>query len=176
LAEVKDQPTLVRAFAQVLQARPEWRQRLRLVIVGDGPLRDRVDACIRAEGIESLVWLPGDREDVPDLLRMLDLFVLPSLGEGISNTILEAMATGLPVIATRVGGNPELVDDRVTGTLVPPADPSALSAAIERYAENEALMHRDGAAACAKIAKRFNWDRCVEEYLGVYDELLGRDR
>jgi sugar transferase (PEP-CTERM/EpsH1 system associated) len=174
LAVVKDQPTLVRAFAQVLRKRPQWRERLRLVMVGDGPLRPQVEACLHAEAMDSFVWLPGDREDVADLLRTLDLFVLPSLGEGISNTILEAMATGLPVIATRVGGNPELVDEGVTGALVPPADPAALADAVEAYVQDEAYMHQQGAAGHHKASRAFTWERCVEEYLGVYDELLGR--
>lgn len=174
LADVKDQPTLVRAFARALRTRPDFRERLRLVIVGDGPLRPRVEACIRAEGIESLVWLPGDRDDVPDLLRALDVFVLPSLGEGISNTILEAMATGLPVIATRVGGNPELVDEGVTGTLIPAADAAALADAIEVYLQDEARMHQQGAAGHVKVSRGFTWERCVDEYLAVYDELLVR--
>ena len=77
---------------------------------------------LRAAGIESLAWFAGARNDVPAMLRGMDCFVLPSLAEGISNTILEAMATGLPVIATEVGGNCELVVDGVTGSLVPPAD------------------------------------------------------
>lgn len=174
LAEVKDQATLVRGFAATLQARPEWRSRLRLVVVGDGPLRSALELCIREEGVEELVWLTGDRDDVPDLLRLMDLFVLPSLGEGISNTLLEAMASGLPLIATRVGGNPELVDEGINGLLVPVADPAALAQAIGAYLADEEMMRRHGTAGREKIGKRFRWDRCVESYLGVYDDLLER--
>ena len=79
------------------------------------------------------MWFAGDRIDVPAILRLFDIFVLPSLGEGISNTILEAMATGLPVVATRVGGTPEIVTDGLTGTLVPPGDAAAMAAGIDRY-------------------------------------------
>lgn len=174
LAAVKDQATLVRAFAMALRDRPVWRERLRLAIVGDGPLRADLAARIHAEGIAPWVWLAGEREDVPDLLRMLDLFVLPSLGEGISNTLLEAMATGLPAIATRVGGNPELVQDGVTGWLVLPGDPAALAQAVTAYVEDTARLQRHGAAGRAKVVASFGWERCVAQYLGVYDELLGR--
>lgn len=174
LAAVKDQATLVRGFAMVLRDRPAWRGRLRLAIVGDGPLRADLAACVQGEGVAPWVWLVGDRDDVPELLRLLDLFVLPSLGEGISNTVLEAMACALPVIATRVGGNPELVDDGVTGRLVPPGDPAALAQAVTGYVGDVALMQRHGAAGRAKVVSSFGWERCVAQYLGVYDALLGR--
>src|SRR5262249_30644882 len=105
---VKDQITLVRAFLHLLDSAPELRGRLKLVVVGEGPLRGQSLRLLRAAGAEPLAWLPGERADVPEIMRALDLFVLPSLAEGVSNTILEAMASGLPVVATRVGGNPEL--------------------------------------------------------------------
>jgi sugar transferase (PEP-CTERM/EpsH1 system associated) len=175
LAEVKDQATLVLGFAALIRKHPEWEKRLRLVIVGDGPSRQNLEACIQNEQIGSLVWLTGNRDDVPVLLRMLDLFVMTSLGEGTSNTILEAMASGLPVIATGVGGNPELVDEGISGRLVPPAEPAALAEAIEPYALDRSLGPRQGNAGLAKVSGgRFCWERCVEEYLSVYDELLGR--
>ena len=107
---VKDPLNLVRAFIQALQLAPSKRERMRLLLVGDGALYSEARAMLAGAGIADLAWLPGERNDVPDILRGLDCFVLPSLGEGISNTILEAMATGLPVIATNVGGNGELVD------------------------------------------------------------------
>jgi len=172
LAGVKDQRSLIRAFAALLKERPAERARLRLLIVGDGPLRSELEAEIQAQGIGDYAWLPGDRDDVPELLRLLDLFVLPSLGEGISNTILEAMACGLPVIATRVGGNPELIDEDLTGTLVPPGDVPALTRAIAGYLDDPARLRRHGQAGLAKVRERFRWERCVEDYLGVYDELL----
>jgi sugar transferase (PEP-CTERM/EpsH1 system associated) len=172
LAGVKDQRTLVRAFAALLSERPGERGRLRLLIVGDGPLRKELEAEIQASAIAEFVWLPGDRDDVPELLRLLDLFVLPSLGEGISNTILEAMACALPVIATRVGGNPELVDEGRTGTLVPPGDVPALTRAIAGYLDEPAQLRTQGQGGLAKVRERFRWERCVEDYLGVYDELL----
>ena len=100
---VKAQTLLARAFIRALQLEPALRERLRLVMVGDGPLRAEAQALLDAAGVGHLAWLPGERSDVPDVMRGLDGFVLPSLAEGISNTILEAMASGLPVIATRGG-------------------------------------------------------------------------
>ena len=95
--------------------------------MGDGPLRASLEAQAASLGISDHVTFTGARSDTPDLMRSFDVFVLPSLNEGISNTILEAMATGLPVVAGRVGGNPELVADGVTGRLYDPADPPASS-------------------------------------------------
>jgi hypothetical protein len=92
---------------------PQLLSRLRLVMIGDGPLRAQAQAMLEQAGVAELAWLPGQRDDVPEILRGLDCFVLPSLAEGVSNTILEAMASGLPVIATDVGGNGELIEARV---------------------------------------------------------------
>ena len=101
---VKDQPTLVRAFLQLLSMKPELRNRLRLVLVGGGSLLTQCRQILEEAGAADLAWLPGERDDISDLLRTMDIFVLPSLSEGTSNTILEAMATGLPIVATKVGG------------------------------------------------------------------------
>src|SRR6185295_4357969 len=110
-----------------LQLAPAKRARMRLVVVGDGALYSDARATLEKAGLTDLAWFPGERNDVPDILRGLDCFALPSLAEGISNTILEAMATGLPVIATDVGGNRELVDAGTTGELVPAGDAHALA-------------------------------------------------
>ncbi len=133
---VKNQTDLARAFIEVLRLVPALRKRLRLVMIGDGSLRQPVQALLEEAGCADLAWLPGERGDVPDVLRGLDCFVLPSLAEGVSNTILEAMACGLPVIATDVGGNSELVDDGSTGILVPPGNVPALAAAIAGLADD----------------------------------------
>ncbi len=169
---VKDQITLVDAFIRLLQKHPELRDRLRLVVVGDGPLRSRAGSLLASSGFEHMAWLPGERNDVPEILRALDLFVLPSTAEGISNTILEAMATGLPVIATDVGGNPDLVAPDVTGTLIPCSDPDALARAVEQYLNNYELMTTQGANGLRRVREEFSLDRMVEAYLAVYDELL----
>src|SRR5262249_57261494 len=103
MGPVKDLPNLVRGFAGATR---RSAGRLRLVLVGDGPMRPAVERLVQQERLGERVWLAGERADIAEVMRGLDCFVLPSLGEGISNTILEAMATRLPVIATRLGGHP----------------------------------------------------------------------
>jgi sugar transferase (PEP-CTERM/EpsH1 system associated) len=173
---VKDQLTLARAFVQALAIEPLLRARLRLVMVGDGPLRNEVRALIEKAGMADLAWLPGERDDVADVLRGLDVFVLPSLGEGISNTILEAMASGLPVIATRVGGNAELVAADETGFLVPADDPAAMAQRIVDYAGNIDLAREHGRAGRKAIESRFSISSMVRGYQDLYDQMLGRGR
>lgn len=173
MAAVKDYPSLVRAFLMVLEKEPESRKRLRLLIVGDGLSRQQCLDMLREAGAEALAWLPGERSDIPELMRAMDLFVLPSLGEGISNTILEAMASGLPVVATRVGGNVELVKETLTGKLVPPGEPVSMATAISEYYKNPELLSSNGKAARQEIEAHFSMDAMVRGYLGVYDAVLG---
>lgn len=173
MAEVKDFPTLIRAFVKLVKLVPNGRERLRLVIAGDGPTRAQCEALLRSKKAEHLIWLAGESEDVPDLLRSFDLFALPSLGEGISNTILEAMASGLPVIATHVGGNPELVEEGVTGLLVPPAEPDAMAQALLKYLENPLRIDIQGRTARLRAETRFSLEAMAREYLAVYDGVLG---
>ncbi|MDE2366363.1 MAG: TIGR03088 family PEP-CTERM/XrtA system glycosyltransferase [Betaproteobacteria bacterium] len=174
MADVKNFPCLVQAFLMLLKEEPSARQRLRLLIIGDGNARAKCIEMLREAGAEALGWFPGERADIPDLMRTMDLFVLPSLGEGISNTILEAMSTGLPVIATRVGGNVELVKESVTGALVPPDAPAALMSAILGYYRNPELITRHGAAARERIQASFSMKAMTEGYLRVYDQVLAR--
>ena len=143
-----------------------------MVLVGDGPLFSRLKDSIRELGIEDLVWMPGDRADIPQLLRMIDIFVLPSLAEGISNTLLEAMASGLPLIATRTGGNPEPVDDGDNGYLVPVSDPQALANRIAKMLAEPETRKAMGLRGRKKVAQRFNWTGTVDSYLAVYDDVL----
>jgi glycosyltransferase involved in cell wall biosynthesis len=109
------------------------------------------------------------------MLHSLDIFVLPSLAEGISNTILEAMASGLPVIATRVGGNVELVEEGRTGFLVPAADPVAMANAIRAYLDDRTLLATQGQAARKKAETEFSLDAMIDRYLAVYDGVLADD-
>jgi sugar transferase (PEP-CTERM/EpsH1 system associated) len=169
---VKDQITLVRAFIRLIEQVPEWRDVLRLIIVGDGPLRPESLKLLRMAKIDELAWLPGERSDVPEMMRSMDLFILPSRAEGISNTILEAMASGLPVVATNVGGNPELVDSGVTGMLVPPADPDAMANAISSYLRQRDLLTEHGRAARTRVETEFSMAAMVSGYLVVYDQVL----
>jgi sugar transferase (PEP-CTERM/EpsH1 system associated) len=169
---VKDQPTLARAFVRLNEMFPSLRGRLRLTMIGDGALRKDVQRVIEQAGLQQQVNLPGACEDVPGQLRAMDIFVLPSIAEGISNTILEAMATGLPVVATRVGGNAELVVEGETGLLAPPSDPDALAKAIGMYVADPALARRHGAAGRNRVLRDFSMDRMLRRYLAVYDEVL----
>jgi sugar transferase (PEP-CTERM/EpsH1 system associated) len=173
---IKDPVLLARAFVQVLRDVPEAARRLRLVMIGDGPLWDQVRAVLDEAGAAELAWLPGERDDVPRILRGLDLFVLPSLSEGISNTVLEAMASGLPVVATAVGGNPELIDDGVTGTLVPRSEVTRMAQAIRAYAESPELCRRHSLEARRAAERRFSMDAMVQGYLSIYDGLLAGAR
>jgi sugar transferase (PEP-CTERM/EpsH1 system associated) len=172
LQAVKDQVTLVRAFALSRSLAGAASDKLRLCIAGDGPLRREVEEEIVRAGVGSQVWLAGTRGDVPDVMRGLDLFVLPSRAEGISNTILEAMATGLAVIATNVGGNAELVLPGETGALVPAGDPAAMSEAIAQYAADGALRREHGLAGRLRVESEFSLDGMVERYALLYQSQL----
>lgn len=174
LQTIKGQINLVLAFAQLLERMPHKAGALRLMIAGEGPLRDEIQAEILRLGLEDKVWLAGERTDIPQVMRATDIFVLPSLAEGISNTILEAMASGLPVVATNVGGNSELVDSGQTGQLVAAADPTALSTAIGRYVEHPELMREHGAAARNRVETEFSVEHMVQHYEMLYREQLER--
>ena len=169
---IKDQLTLVRAFLHLIKGEPGLRQRLRIIVVGAGSLRNRARELLDKVNAGHLAWLPGERNDIPQIMRGLDVFVLPSLREGVSNTILEAMATGLPVVATRVGGNPELVEDGVSGTLVPHSDPASMAEAIRRYSLDPRLRREHGRAGRKKAEERFSIQKMIEGYLSVYDAVL----
>jgi sugar transferase (PEP-CTERM/EpsH1 system associated) len=169
---VKDQTNLARAFVEALKIAPELTTKLRLVMVGEGPLRKDSIAILQAAGIQHLAWLPGERTDVADVMRGLDCFVLPSLGEGISNTILEAMACGLPVIATAVGGNVELVVEGQSGTLVPAASPSAMANAIVRLAQHPEITRKMGQHGRQIVENNYSMEAMVGNYQRLYDKTL----
>jgi sugar transferase (PEP-CTERM/EpsH1 system associated) len=174
LDAVKDQTNLARAFVSALRRHPQARERLRLVIVGDGTLRGDVQRILDDADASALAWLPGARHDVAAVMRALDCFVLPSLSEGISNTLLEAMASGLPVVATRVGGNAELMEEGLTGRLVPRADPEALATEILRYFDHPQLARRHGRAGRDLAEKRFSIEQMVRRYDELYSQVLRR--
>ena len=174
LQGVKDQALLLRAFAQAVTLQPALRARGRLVIVGDGPLRGELQGHIDALGLRELAWLAGEQAEVPAWLRSFDLFVLPSRSEGISNTILEAMACGLPVLATDVGGNAELVEAGVTGDLVPAGDTAALAASLLAAFDGPARLQAQGAAGRRRVEQRFSLDAMVAGYESMYDRMLAR--
>jgi sugar transferase (PEP-CTERM/EpsH1 system associated) len=172
MAEVKDYLSLVQAFLLLLADEEHRQPCLRLIIAGDGPCRQPCLDLLRQAGAADLAWLPGRRDDIAQLMRAMDVFVLPSLAEGTSNTILEAMATGLPVVATAVGGNLELVHGGWTGTLVPPRAPDLLADAIADYYRIPGLAERHGARARRLVLNDYSLMSMAEAYLAVYDRLF----
>ena len=172
LEAIKDPLNLARAFLRALEIDPPAASRLRLVVAGEGSLRQDAESLLAAAGVRGLAWFAGECPDVPALMRGLDCFVLPSLAEGVSNTILEAMATRLPVVATRVGGNAELIESGMTGTLVPAASPAALAQAVLAYFSDRATAHRHAKAAHYVALNRFSLATMVKAYERVYERAL----
>jgi sugar transferase (PEP-CTERM/EpsH1 system associated) len=174
LDPIKNQIALVEALHRVGSADPSLGKRLRLIVAGNGPARGSLEEAARRLLPAGQAWFAGARNDVPDLLRAIDVFVLPSLNEGISNTILEAMACALPVVAARVGGNPELVADGDTGSLYEGASADPLAACMAAYAGDAARRRAHGLAARRRICDGFSLDAMIERYEQLYDELVGR--
>ena len=172
--DVKDHASLVDAFLLLRERLPQLRDRLRLAIVGDGPLLAAIRAKAAAAGIADAVWLPGARTDIADILRSLDVFAMSSLAEGTPGSALEAMASGLPVVGTRVGGIPEVIDDGVTGFVVPVSDPAAMAEALARYVADPALAERHGAAGRERVLRKYNMTAMVAAYESLYDSLCER--
>ncbi len=141
------------------------------VLAGDGPDQAALEARARALGVESRILFLGYREDIPDLLASCDLFVLPSLSEGLPLSILEAMAAGKPVIASAIGGNDEVITHGENGFLVPQADPAALTDAIRTVLSDSALARRLAEAGKALVHREFTVETMVERVTRVYDEL-----
>ena len=176
MVEVKDYPMLTRAFIHLVREQPERAARARLIIVGEGPARSTCLELLKSEGLAHLAWLPGERSDIAEIMQVFDVFVLPSKNEGISNTILEALASGLPVIATAVGGNVELVSDGVNGTLVEPGDVPGMAQALLAYLDSPARIEEHGANARRLAEQSFSIPAMAEAYARVYDKTMGDRR
>lgn len=168
---VKNHEGLIDAFIRLLALLPEEKARLRLAIVGDGPLLPAIREKVASAGIADLVWLPGARTDIADIMRSFSVFALSSIAEGTPVTILEAMSTGLPVVATAVGGIPEVVLDKETGMVVPSVDPEAMAVALAAYARQPELAARHGAAGRARIERKYSMTAMLDAYAGLYDRL-----
>ena len=168
LQTVKNQPLLAKAFVHMLQTHPEAAARARLVIVGEGPLRQAVEGILANAGLQHLAWLAGARDDVAALMRTLNCFALPSQAEGTSCTLQEAMACGLPVVATAVGGTPDLVEEGVTGYLVPSEDVTAMAQALWRCYSAPDAMQAFGATARARALADFGLAGMVRQYESLF--------
>jgi glycosyltransferase involved in cell wall biosynthesis len=170
LSPEKDIANLIRTAAIVAGAEPGFR----LEIAGDGPCRVDLEALIDGLGLKDRVRLLGQVRDVRSLLGRASLFVLPSVSEGVSLTLLEAMARGLAVVATRVGGNPEVVVDGDTGQLVPARNPDALADAMLALLRDPERSRRMGLAGRRRVEQVFDVRRMVADYEELYRELAGR--
>ena len=171
---VKNQTLLARAFVRALSLRPGLRSCWRLVMVGEGPLREQVLSLLRESDLVDLAWLPGERADVPQIMQRMHCFVLPSLAEGISNTTLEAMACGLPVVATDVGGNGELVQSGRTGLLVRAGDVDGMAQALLQIYDAPDRGRAMGAMGRREVESRFSLPAMVGAYQALYDKELAR--
>jgi glycosyltransferase involved in cell wall biosynthesis len=168
LHEQKGHSYLLDAVAQLRREIPD----VKALVVGDGELRPSLEQRTQALRLSDSVIFTGTRRDVPEILALLDVFVLPSLWEGLPIALLEAMAAGLPVVATRVGGVPEVVVDGETGLLVPPRDPDALSEAILTLLQDPDLRQKMGQAGQERVREYFSVERMVEETEALYERLL----
>ncbi|MCD2519383.1 TIGR03088 family PEP-CTERM/XrtA system glycosyltransferase [Massilia sp. G4R7] len=171
IQDVKDHASLIDAFAQLRRLLPDAAPRLRLAIVGEGPLRSRLQRKVSEAGLDDVVLLPGARHDIAAVMRCFDVFALSSIAEGTPVTMLEAMASGLPVVSTAVGGIPDLVQEGRTGLLVPARDPAALAAALAHYASQLQLARQHGAQARLHVDQHHGMNAMVSGYLALYDRL-----
>jgi glycosyltransferase involved in cell wall biosynthesis len=169
LVDLKNHASAIRVIARLAPSMPQ----LRLMLIGDGPLRRDLPALARELGISDRVLLLGERANIRELLPGLDAFLMPSLTEGHSIALLEAMAAGLSIIATRVGGNSEVIHHEHTGMLVPVDDDEALSSALRRLVDHPALARRLGADARSWVLRHVSVRSMADAYESVYAEALG---
>jgi glycosyltransferase involved in cell wall biosynthesis len=169
-SDVKGHPWLIMAAPAVLKEFPETR----FIFAGDGEVRPTFERQVEALGIRDAFRFLGSRNDVPDILASCDIAVLPSKAEGLPNAVLEYMAAGLPTIVSRVGGNPELVEEGVTGLLVPPQDSGALRDALLRLLRDEELASRIAANGRRMATQHFSFERLVREIDELYSDLLAK--
>ncbi|MBF0628812.1 MAG: TIGR03088 family PEP-CTERM/XrtA system glycosyltransferase [Magnetococcales bacterium] len=167
---IKDHVNLIHAFHALRQRLPD--RAMQLMIVGDGPERTRVETLAARLDLTDALRITGWQNDITPFLQQFDLFVLPSKAEGTPLTILEAMAMALPVVATRVGGVPDLVVAGATGQLVPPEDPQALADAMLDYLLHPARLNAHGTAGRARIATDFSMTHMVAHYQTLFESLL----
>lgn len=170
LQTVKNQPLLIKSFLRLLTEHPQARKRMRLIVIGEGPLRTEIEGLLKESGDSHLVWLAGARNDVATIMKSLDCFVLPSQAEGTSCTLQEAMATGLPIVATAVGGTPDLVKDGANGYLVSSGDEKALAEAIWRTYSNPEIASNMRIANREKAIAEFALSGMVASYGQIFSD------
>lgn len=161
---VKGHAILVNAAIDVCRHFPN----VFFALIGDGKMRRSIERQVRELNLERNFLFLGSRADIPEILACCDISVLPSESEGFPNAVLESMAAGLPVIATSVGGVPEIIEDEVTGLLVPPSNPAALSGAILRLLNNQDLRKQIAAAGHKRVVERFSFDRLIDSLDALY--------
>lgn len=172
LSPEKDFPTLLQATRYVVDRVPEFR----LKIVGDGSERAALESLVNQLELNHHVEFLGERKDVPELLKQAAMFVSSTSTEGISLTLLEAMAIGLPIITTSVGGNPEVVQDGETGYLVPAGSPSELGDAICKHLQRPDMWDAMGTLARDRVERQFDINRMIREYEELYASLTLESR
>ncbi|WP_417390372.1 glycosyltransferase [Gimesia sp.] len=168
LSPEKDLGTMLHAVKQVVQQIPQFR----LLIVGEGPERERLEQIAGELHLTSHVEFLGERKDIPHLLSQAGFYVSSSLTEGISLTLLEAMSVGLPVVATQVGGNPEIVQQPETGSLVPAANPALLASALVQMCQNQSQWAEIGRRARQRVEQSFNIRTMIKDYEKLYLDIL----
>jgi sugar transferase (PEP-CTERM/EpsH1 system associated) len=171
IQDVKNHAGLIDAFILLRELLPEQKPRLRLAIIGNGPLFSQIEKKIKDAGIADVVWLPGARDDIANIMQSFSVFAMTSIAEGTPVVILEAMASGLPIIATKVGGIPEVVIDNQTGTLTPPMDMSAFARALSTYVVAEDTLAKHGAAGRERAEEIYSIEAMLAAYTGLYDKL-----
>lgn len=172
LDPIKAQSDLITAYASLRTKFKDSPVSFRLVIAGDGPLRQRLKEQAQEMGIEDAVDFCGARTDIADVLRSLDVFVLPSLSEAAPITMLEAMACGLAVIGTDVGGVRDLIGDNSRGMIVAPSDPAAITAALSAYLQDQELRRAHGEGARQFMLDNYNIEHTVVRYQQLYSSAL----
>jgi glycosyltransferase involved in cell wall biosynthesis len=161
---------LIEAARLVVRELPDAR----FVVLGEGDLREPLERLVREYHLEKHVLLPGFRVDVLGCIKSFDVFAMSSVTEGLGTSILDAMACSVPVVATAAGGIPEIVDDGVTGVLVPPRDHRALAAALKRLLADAPLRRQMALAGFDRVRQRFTVERMVDETAAVYARVAGR--
>lgn len=164
LVELKNFPMIFRVFRQLLENIPD----MYLLVAGRGSVEEELRALAKELGITERVRFLGLRLDLSEIYRLIEVFVLSSFTEGISISILEAMANGIPVVATNVGGNPEVVVDGMTGRLVPLCDDNVMAEKILELLNDRCLAHQFGERGCERVRRQFSFDGMMDSYRGIY--------